>query len=110
MLGVEYNDIEQVTRIMDSGLFTIPILNAKVGVDALIGLLPVAGDTVSLVVSLGIVLFLVTPETKLKDIVWMLMNVVIDYFVGSIPLVGDLFDLYFKANQANLEIARKYHV
>ncbi len=109
MLNIKHSDIEKAVNLLDGGVFTIPGTNIAVGLDALIGLLPVAGDTVSLIISLRIIVALVTPQTKVRDVVVMLANVLIDYFIGSIPIIGDIFDLFFKANRANLEIARKYH-
>ncbi len=95
-----------LTRLMDSAV-DVPLLRTKVGLDALLGVVPVAGDLLS--AAIGI--FLITQARELGASRWlqakMVGNLVFDAAVGSVPLAGDLFDVYFRAHQRNLNLLRK---
>lgn len=95
-----------VTRLMD-GLFEVPLLRRKVGLDAVIGLVPVVGD----LVSAGIGLYLVIEARQLGASRWlqtkMVGNLLLDFMVGAVPVLGDFFDVMFRAHQRNLELLQK---
>ncbi len=80
----------------------------RVGIDALIGLVPFAGD----LVSGGLSLFIVWRGSRLGlpriVVTRMLTNTVIDLAIGAIPFAGDAFDLWFKANTRNLELMQRH--
>lgn len=85
----------------------MPILRTRAGLDALLGLLPGIGD----LVSAGIGLYLVFEARELGASRWlqarMVGNLLIDAAAGSVPLAGDLFDIYFKAHVRNLRLLQK---
>jgi hypothetical protein len=96
--------VEQCVRMLDSAV-AIPGTRLRVGLDPVLGLvLPGVGDAVSGVVSMG-VLFLAlqyrVPSPVLRRMVW---NVAVDSAVGAIPVVGDVFDFTWKANELNFEL------
>ena len=95
-----------LTRLMD-GLFEIPVVRQKVGLDALIGMVPVLGD----LVSAGIGLYLVFEARELGASRWlqarMVGNLLLDFLVGAVPLLGDFFDVLFRAHQRNLRLLQK---
>ena len=79
--------------------------------DALLGLLPVGGDVLTGVVQAALVLVALHHYRVPKSIALRMMgNVVLDIAVGSIPLLGDLFDVAFKANTRNLRLLEPYRV
>jgi len=88
--------------------FTIPGINRPVGLDAIIGLVPVVGDVVTAVMGAYIIWEarnLGMPKWKL----WRMMgNLGVDTALGAIPLVGDAFDSLFRSNTRNLRIIRKH--
>ena len=88
--------------------FTIPGVNRKVGLDAIVGLVPVVGDVVTAAMGAYIVWEasnLGLPKWKL----WrMAANIAIDTGLGAIPLVGDAFDLMFRSNTRNLRIVKRH--
>ena len=85
--------------------FKIPGTPIRVGLDAIIGLLPVGGDVVTGLIQAGIVLVAMIRYRVPKPIAArMAANVLLDIAVGSIPLVGDVFDVFFKANTRNLQL------
>jgi hypothetical protein len=95
--------ITLLAQVMDSAFF-IPGLNRRIGLDSIIGLVPGVGDAISAALSSYIIWEahqLGLPRWKIAR---MIGNVAIDTAVGAIPLAGDLFDVYFKANMRNLRI------
>ena len=88
--------------------FTIPGINRPVGLDAIVGLVPVVGDVVTAVMGAYIIWEarnLGMPQWKL----WRMMgNLGVDTALGAIPLVGDAFDFLFRSNTRNLRIIRKH--
>ena len=83
----------------------IPGTNVRVGLDPLLGLLPVAGDAVSAAFSAYVILESARLGVPYSTLVRMVANVSLDFAVGAIPVVGDLFDAVWKANRRNLELA-----
>ena len=82
----------------------IPGLKARVGWDAIIGLIPGVGDVASMGLSLYIVYEAKRLGTPRHVLAMMVANVAIDAAVGSIPALGDVFDMAFKANRRNLRL------
>ncbi len=112
-------DIHLKTRTVDPGLarlsyyldqfFRVPGTAIRFGLDPIIGfLLPGAGDAVTAVVSALIVIASVRYGLPKIVIGRMVFNVAADFLLGSIPLIGDLFDFAFKANQKNLDLLNRH--
>ncbi|NTF46605.1 hypothetical protein A6U86_32765 [Rhizobium sp. AC27/96] len=92
-----------VATLMDTAV-TIPFTRIRFGADSVLGLAPGLGDAAGAAISLVLVneaRRLGLPKEKLLG---MLLNVGIDTFGGSVPILGDLFDVYFKANKRNVDI------
>jgi hypothetical protein len=89
------------------GLFEIPVLGRRVGLDALIGVVPVAGD----LVSAGVGLYLAFEARQLGASRWlqarMIGNLLLDFLVGAVPVLGDFFDVLFRAHQRNLSLLQR---
>ncbi|WP_086737310.1 DUF4112 domain-containing protein [Erythrobacter colymbi] len=88
--------------------FTIPGVNMPVGLDAIIGLVPVLGDVVTTAMGAYIVWEaknLGLPKWKLAR---MSANVLFDTAIGAIPVIGDAADLVFRSNSKNLRILLKH--
>ena len=82
----------------------IPGTSQRVGFDALIGLIPGVGDTIGALLSTYIIVEAARRGASVWMVARMLGNVGIETVIGAIPLLGDLFDVVFKANQRNLAI------
>lgn len=93
-----------VARVLDDSV-RIPGTEFRIGLDPVLGLLPVAGDAVSGALSLYIVVESARLGVSPKTLFGMLANVGVDVAGGSIPVVGDLFDAAWKANTRNLQLA-----
>lgn len=104
---VRAEQLEQLAHWLDS-VFRIPGLNVRFGLDVLLGLLPGFGDTATSLVSLYILRAASEAGVPRVTVARMALNIAIDYIVGVVPIVGDLFDVYWKANVRNVELMRKH--
>jgi hypothetical protein len=99
--------VEALERVLERAI-TVPGLNRQVGLDAIVGLVPVAGD----IVAAAMGMYLVWEARNLGMSKWQLArmtaNVGFDTLVGAIPVAGDLFDFLFRSNSRNLKIIRKH--
>lgn len=99
--------LEHLAWLMDRA-FQIPGTKIRVGLDALLGLLPVGGDFLTGIVQVGLVLVALKRYHVPKPVAArMAANVLLDTTLGSIPLLGDLFDVAFKANTRNIKLLRQ---
>jgi hypothetical protein len=96
--------IEKLAWVMDR---SIPIGRWKIGLDGIIGLVPGLGDLVGALISAVIVAAGVQARLPRSAIARMVANVAIEAAVGVVPLLGDLFDMAWKANTRNVEIFRE---
>lgn len=99
--------ITLVANLMDSA-FLVPGLNRRVGLDAVLGLVPGIGDAVSAAIASYIIWEarqLGLPRWKIAR---MIGNVAVDTAIGAIPFAGDVFDVVFKSNQRNLRIIHEH--
>ncbi|MPR33253.1 DUF4112 domain-containing protein [Salmonirosea aquatica] len=101
--------VESMAKWMDSR-FTIPGTNIRFGFDALIGLIPGAGDFATLLISGYMVSILARNGASGFVLARMALNIVIDALLGSIPLIGDIFDVAFKANVRNVKLMQEHYV
>lgn len=102
-----YQRIAHVSRLMDS-LVAIPGTRVRLGVDALIGLVPVVGDLVSQLISSYLIWEARQLGVSRLTTARMIGNMLIDTIIGAIPLVGDAFDIAFRANMKNLRLLRRH--
>lgn len=99
--------LDKFSRFTDSSI-GIPFTKFQIGVEAVIGLLPVVGDMAGLVLS-GYVLVEAQRAGASKDVkLRMLRNMGIDFVGGLLPVVGDAFDAIYKANTRNTRLLRNY--
>ena len=99
--------IEAMEALLER-LFVVPGINRPVGLDSLVGLIPVVGD----VVTAGMGAWLVWEAHNLGmsklQLARMAGNVGFDTLIGAIPFVGDIFDFAFRSNSRNLKIIRRH--
>jgi len=98
--------LERFSKITDSSI-GVPFTKFKFGIDAIIGLIPVAGDVVGVALSSYVLLEAHKVGAGKRAKLKMLINILIDFFGGLIPLFGDFFDAYFKANTRNTAILKE---
>ncbi len=99
--------LEALAKVMDSA-FKIPGTEVRMGFDALLGLVPVIGDAISGAISS----YLIWEAKKLgvpKLVLGrMVANTAIDTALGSIPFVGDMFDVAYRSNSKNVALLRRH--
>ena len=93
-----------VARLLDDSI-RLPGTEFKIGLDPIVGVLPVAGDAVAAALSGYIILESARLGVSYLTLLRMLANVGVDFAVGSVPVVGDIFDVAWKANVRNLRLA-----
>lgn len=84
--------------------FRVPGTGVRVGLDGIVGLIPGVGDAATTLISLYLVAEGYRAGLPKRVLGRMLANVGIDFLLGSVPLLGDLFDVAFKANRRNLRL------
>jgi hypothetical protein len=99
--------LDALANFMDSAV-VIPGTNIRFGADALIGLVPGIGDLVTAGIASLIILEARRMGAPAHVVARMIGNVAIDGLVGAVPVVGDLFDVVFRANLRNMRLLRKH--
>ena len=101
------HQVQFLARIMDDQ-FIIPGTNIRFGLDSILGLLPGMGDAITSAISLLIVHH--AWQTGASPILLgrMLANIGVDFLLGAVPLVGDAFDLAWKANRKNARLLEQH--
>jgi hypothetical protein len=99
--------IGRVTRALDE-LVSVPGTSIKVGLDPLIGLIPLAGDVVGALVGAWVILEASRFGIPRVVLGRMILNLSVDLAIGAIPLLGDVYDLFFRSNSRNLALFRRY--
>ena len=99
--------IARMTRLLDE-LIEVPGTPIKVGLDPIIGLIPVAGDAVSAMAGGWVILEASRFGVPKVILARMVVNLALDLGIGAIPVIGDAYDLFFRSNSRNLALFRKH--
>lgn len=99
--------MRQLSRLLDSAI-AIPGTKQRMGLDPILGLIPGGGDTVSAVLSGYIIIEAALMGLPREALIRMVINLVVDTVVGSVPILGDIFDLFSKANLRNMQIVESH--
>ncbi len=98
---------QSIANITDTAV-RIPVLGIRLGLDFIIGLIPVIGDLITGLLAFRIIVLarqMDVPATLQKV---MLRNMIVDILLGLVPVLGDIVDIFFKANKANVRIMEKW--
>ncbi|SET73939.1 protein of unknown function [Marinobacter segnicrescens] len=98
--------VERFSRLMDSAI-RIPGTRFSVGLDGLLGLVPVVGDMTGLLLSGYILVEAQRAGASRRARAHIVKNILLDAVVGSVPVLGDAFDFVYKANLRNARILRE---
>ena len=93
--------LRQLSGLLDN-IITIPGTKVGIGLDPIIGLIPIGGDFLGLIFSFYIIIEAAQLGLSKATLGRMVMNVIIDCLFGAIPMLGDLFDFAWKANNYNI--------
>lgn len=103
----ELKELDWLAELMDDR-FRVPGTNIRFGLDSIVGLVPGIGDSVSSLVSAALVFQVWRKGVPAHIVMRMCGNIAMDFVLGSVPVVGDLFDVGWKANRRNIRLARKH--
>jgi hypothetical protein len=110
-LGRDPASVRQRVEAMEAlleGIVVIPGINRRVGLDSIIGLIPVLGDVATAAMGAWIVWEARNLGMSKLQITRMAANVGVDTVLGAIPFAGDLFDFLFRSNTKNLRIIKRH--
>lgn len=100
--------VEQIAYLLDER-FRIPGTNFRFGLDPLLNLIPVAGDLSGFVLSSALILTMAKNGASGKIVAKMAINAILDATIGAIPIIGQIFDFFFKANSKNIKLLREHY-
>ncbi|MDZ7658103.1 DUF4112 domain-containing protein [Fodinibius sp.] len=103
MTNKEQTPTKEFATLLDSK-FTIPGTNIRFGIDPIVGLIPGAGDVLAGGISLYFLIQAALLKAKVSVLTRMFINILLDVLIGSIPVIGEVFDVYWKANLRNARI------
>lgn len=98
--------INALAKLLD-GQFTIPGTPVKFGWDGIIGLIPGVGDTITLLPQLYLLYEAIRAKVGLPILLEMAFNIAVDWLLGSIPVLGDVFDVLWKSNLRNAKLVEE---
>lgn len=101
-------ELNYLAKLMDAQ-FRVPGTNFRFGLDSIIGLIPGAGDLSTFAVSGYMLWIMANNGASGYVLARMVVNVLIDALFGSIPVLGDLFDVAFKANMRNMRLMQEHY-
>src|SRR5882724_116320 len=99
-------ELEVLSQVMDNQ-FRIPVLGWRFGMNAIIDLIPQFGDVATTVVALYVLVSAVRYRVPKITLLRMGTNIAIYFLVGLLPLIGDLFDAWWKPNIRNIDLLRR---
>jgi hypothetical protein len=101
--------IEQIARLLDSQ-FLIPGTKIRFGLDPILSLFPVLGDFVTFLISGALIYAMHNHGASRKVVIKMLLNATFDAVMGSIPLIGSVFDVFYRANDRNVRLLKEHYL
>lgn len=101
------NRLKRLSRFMDGG-WGIPGTSIRFGADSVLGLVPGAGDLAGMLISLYVVVKAHELGAPRNLLFRMIGNVAIDTGLGSVPVLGDIFDVLFKSNIRNVDLLHEF--
>lgn len=99
---------ERVARLLDSK-FEIPGTGIRFGLDPLLSLFPVIGDLITFAISGMLIYTMNNHGASRKVVVKMLLNAGLDTLIGAIPVVGTVFDVFYRSNERNIRLLREHY-
>lgn len=101
--------IKGISYLLDEQ-FKIPGTNFRFGLDPIMNLVPVLGDIPGFLISAGLLFAMARKGASNKVVVLMGINILLDTVIGGIPIIGQVFDFFFKSNTRNLTLMREHYL
>lgn len=99
--------IQRLARLLDTS-FRVPGTKFRFGLDALLGLLPVGGDAVTAIAGTVLIARASRLGASKGLLMRMVFNLLIDFTLGALPLVGDVFDFFWRSNSRNVKLLESH--
>lgn len=100
---------QKLANLLDTAV-KLPFIPIRIGLDSIVGLIPGAGDALMLFVSLRIVWLGKSLGMPKALVAQMVRNSALDFGLGFIPFIGDIVDVFYKANQKNVRIMERWWI
>ncbi|MBD2568848.1 DUF4112 domain-containing protein [Anabaena lutea] len=99
--------LNQISRLLDNAI-TIPGTQVGIGLDPILGLIPVGGDVLGVMLSIYIIIESARMGVSRASLSRMVVNIIIDSLIGAVPMLGDFFDFAWTANNYNIKLLEDY--
>lgn len=100
---------QKLANLLDTAI-KLPFIPIRIGLDSIVGLIPGAGDALMLLISLRIVWLGKSLGMPRALVAQMVKNSAIDFGLGFVPFIGDLIDVFYKANQKNVRLMERWWI
>ncbi|HEY0668606.1 MAG TPA: DUF4112 domain-containing protein [Sphingobacteriaceae bacterium] len=100
--------VEEISRLMDNK-FRLPGTNFRFGLDPILNFVPGLGAVSGFAISGGLLLTMAKYGASGRVLVLMIINIVLDALIGSIPVLGWIFDFAYKANTRNIKLLKEHY-
>jgi hypothetical protein len=104
----DLQSFERIAKLLDSK-FEIPGTGIRFGLDPILSLMPVLGDLITLVISSMLIYTMHNRGASRKVVVKMMVNAGLDTVIGAIPLVGTVFDVFYRSNDRNIKLLKEHY-
>lgn len=102
-----FRTLEDLAWVLDSSI-EIPGIRFRIGLDSMVGLVPVLGDVLGAAISAYILWLGARMGATRATLLRMSLNVALEALAGTVPLLGDVFDMAWKANRRNVELLKAH--
>jgi hypothetical protein len=99
--------LRRIAKLMDSQI-RVPVLGLRIGADAVLGLVPGVGDAITGLIGAYLIYEAQRLGIPRSAVLRMVANIVFDTAVGAIPVAGDIWDFFFRANDRNMQILARH--
>lgn len=100
--------VDRISSLMDSK-FTIPGTSIRFGLDPILSLFPLLGSFSTWIISTVLIAIMFRNGASGKLVIRMMINASLDAIISSIPLIGSVFDIFYKANDRNVKLLKQYY-
>lgn len=104
----QLQSFERISHLLDSK-FQIPGTKVRFGLDPILSLMPVLGDLITLIISSMLIYTMHNHGASRKVVVKMMLNAGLDTAIGAIPLVGTVFDVFYRSNERNIKLLKEHY-
>ena len=108
MLTGKLKWVERISYLLDER-FRFPGTNFRFGLDPILNLIPFAGDLSGFVLSSALILTMAKNGASGKIVALMAINAILDATIGAIPILGQIFDFFYKANSKNIKLLKEHY-